>query len=91
MSKAKFQNDCPYFVDGVGLVTCVLLENCLTTQDITSLCRERLRTGAQESDESKLSVSPKNQEPNLGTRTLLGAAGIATRSKDATRGPWHRN
>ena len=26
----------------------------------------------------------------LGTRTLLGAKGIATRSKDATRGSWHR-
>ena len=24
----------------------------------------------------------------LGTRTLLGAPGIATRSKDATRGSW---
>ena len=26
----------------------------------------------------------------LGARTLLGAPGIATRSKDATRGSWHR-
>ena len=25
----------------------------------------------------------------LGARTLLGAKGIATRSKDATRGSWH--
>ena len=27
-------------------------------------------------------------EPRLGTRTQLGAPGIATRSKDATRGSW---
>ena len=27
----------------------------------------------------------------LGARTLLGAPGIATRSKDATRGSWHRD
>ena len=26
----------------------------------------------------------------LGTRTLLGAPGLTTRSKDATRGSWHR-
>ena len=26
----------------------------------------------------------------LGARTLLGAPGIAPRSKDATRGSWHR-
>ena len=26
----------------------------------------------------------------LGARTLLGTPGIATRSKDTTRGSWHR-
>ena len=31
-----------------------------------------------------------DQHVSLGARTLLVTKGIATRSKDATRGSWHR-
>ena len=36
-----------------------------------------------------LVASVLQMEALLGARTLLGAPGIATRSKDATRGSWH--
>ena len=38
----------------------------------------------------RISPFPGRMGALLGARTLLGAPGIATRSKVATRGSWHR-